>query len=326
MKSSPKKSLNNSSIIENSFYGQSSNSSSSRIIKIHKPFLSKIKMMCKNNSSTTIETYNSLFGQNETKKIKLNKKINRIISELRNNTTPRKNTQLLFSKTNHSLPSIHIKEISETTKEMIDKYINGTRSVYRKDLNPSQINRKNFKKLLIRDFGLVREDDVQKEQIERSKMMYYKENEFNEKRKKIIIKKSISMNDMCKMSLDHYYTHRIMTKKERSLSIANEIRELDCGGYQTVKHKNSKCLTKFVNYHNLNRKIKLHNIEKYTYDLESDDLGIRNLSKLKRDIKKVSVEAMKYTSRVTPKFIKGKVKPETIKKYRSLLGLFFGLG
>ena len=324
MNCSPKKSLNNSSIIENSFFGQSCNSSSSRIIKIQKPFLSKIKIMCKNNSSTTIQTYNSLFGKNETKKIKLNKKIHRIISELRDNTTPRKNTQLLSSKTNHSLLSIKEKHV--TTQEMIDKYINGTRNVYRKDLNPAQINRKNFKQLLIRDFGLVREDDVQKDQIERSKMMYYKENEFNEKKKTIRIKKSISMSDMCKKSLDHYYTHRIMTKKERSLSIANEIRELDCGGYQTVKHKNSNCLTKFVNYHNLNRKIKVHNIEKYTYDLESDDLGIRNLSKLKSDIKKVSIEAMKYTSRVTPKFIKGKVKPETIKKYRSLLGLFFGLG
>ena len=167
MNCSSKKSLNNSSIIENSFFGQSCNSSSSRIIKIQKPFLSKIKIMCKNNSSTTIQTYNSLFGKNETKKIKLNKKIHRIISELRDNTTPRKNTQLLSSKTNHSLLSIKEKHV--TTQEMIDKYINGTRSVYRKDLNPAQINRKNFKQLLIRDFGLVREDDVQKEQIERSK-------------------------------------------------------------------------------------------------------------------------------------------------------------
>ena len=324
MNLTPKKSLNNSSIIENSFFGHSCSSSSSRIMKIQKPFLSKIKYMGKNNSSTTIQTYNSVIGH-ETKKIKLNKKIHRIISELKDKSTPRKTIHFPSPRTNHSLPSIQIKMASETTQEMIDKYIIGTRSVYRKDLQPAQINRKNFKKLLIRDFGLIREDDVQKEQIERSKMMYYKENEFNEK-KKITIKKSISTNDLCRRSLEQYYTHRIINKKERSQSIANEIRELDCGEYQTVKHKNSKCLTKYVNYHNLNRKIKIHNIEKYTYDLESDDIGIKNLTKLKREIKKVSVEAMKYTSKVTPKFIKGKVKPDTIKKYRSLLGLFFGIG
>ena len=115
-------------------------------------------------------------------------------------------------------------KFTEISQEMTDKYILGTGNVYPKDLNPTQISKKNFKNLLIRDFGIIK-DHSQRENIERSKMMYMRENEFNQEKinGKDFLKKSLSLSEICKNSLAHYYNYRLIKESNKSKSISKEI-------------------------------------------------------------------------------------------------------
>lgn len=313
--------------------------SSSNSIKSSKIKLSKIKkqfnVYFRNSSSyqsssvSLLQKSNSMLTSRTDFKKTLKDKIRRIMFDLKDKPSPKKNGNI-YSRTALSFSSPRMRndnKFTEISQEMTDKYILGTGNVYAKDLNPSKISKKNFKNLLIRDFGIIK-DYSQRENIERSRLMYIRENEFNQEKidGKNFLKKSLSLGEICKKSLAHYYDYRLLKETNKSKSISKEIQFMNFPEYQKIDSKGTRNKLKVVNYHNLERKIKVYNIEKYTYDIDNDDLGIKNLPKLKKQLKNIAAEAIKHTGKVRPKFVKGKVKAETIKKYRSLLGLFFGIG
>ena len=316
------------------FDNSSSNSTKSskiKLSKIKKQFNGYFRNSSSYQSSSVSlpQNNNSMLTSKTNFKKKLKDKIRRIIFDVKDKPSPKKNGNI-YSRTTLSFSSPRMRnnnKFTEISQEMTDKYILGTGNVYPKDLNPTQISKKNFKNLLIRDFGIIK-DHSQRENIERSKMMYMRENEFNQEKinGKDFLKKSLSLSEICKNSLAHYYNYRLIKERNKSKSISKEIQFMNCPEYQNIDCKETRNRMNVVNYHNLDRKIKVYNIEKYTYDIDNDDLGIKNLPKLKKQLKYISAEAIKHTGKVHPKFVKGKVKAETIKKYRSLLGLFFGIG
>ena len=271
-----------------------------------------------------------------TPKIKLKTKINSIIKEFstygsnKTNNVINKSNSLYHSRLDLKFTLTNIKHTSntqnpfwsqeETIQEMKDKYnysISYT-SLKQEDSN-KEINKNNFKKLLMRDFGILRDNQY------RSKQLYNRENDLLTHLDEIKHDNN-NLNKLCRLELDNYYKNRLKKKETSSKRIANEIKEMDCPGYEAITVPlRSSSLGGKINYLNLERKIKVFHIKKYNYDVDNDDLGVKNLSKLKKTLQKISIDSMKSNSKVLPKFIKGKVRNQTIKKYRSLLGMYFGL-
>ena len=67
----------------------------------------------------------------------------------------------------------------ETEKEMNDKFKSCTNnlSLLKKEEN-NNLSQKNFRQILIRDFGIIKASDFQPSQLERSKQLYNKQSDF----------------------------------------------------------------------------------------------------------------------------------------------------
>ena len=101
---------------------------------------------------------------------------------------------------------------------------------------------------------------------------------------------------------------------------------INCGEYEPVRKKNGelKCTTRIVSQKNLNRKIKLYNIENFCFDYEDDVLCEKNAPLLKELLKSCEVDVLRKTSNFKPKFLKPKLRNNTIRKFSGLCGNFFG--
>ena len=70
---------------------------------------------------------------------------------------------------------------------------------------------------------------------------------------------------------------------------------INCGEYEPVRKKNGelKCTTRIVSQKNLNRKIKLYNIENFCFDYEDDVLCEKNTPLLKELLKSCEVDVLR---------------------------------
>ena len=242
-----------------------------------------------------------------------------------------------YSRSDERFASVHTPRINkdqldncffshdETEKEMNDKFKScvGGYNFLKKEEN-NNLSQQNFRQILIRDFGIIKANDFKPSQLERSKQLYNKQSDIDNDFSPLIFKNQ-NLNELCRKQIDNYYKRRLEKKEANSKRIADEIREMICPDYEEIiVQPRSKSVGGKINYLNLERKIKVFHISKYTFDINNDDLGIKNLPKLKTNLKNISERSLKRSIKIVPKFIKGKVKDNTIKKYRSLFGMFFG--
>ena len=129
-----------------------------------------------------------------------------------------------------------------------------------------------------------------------------------------------------KGALDEYYKFKKQKQIKRSEQISKELLHINCGEYEPVRKKNGelKCTTRIVSQKNLNRKIKLYNIENFCFDYEDDVLCEKNAPLLKELLKSCEVDVLRKTSNFQPKFLKPKLRNNTIRKFSGLCGNFFG--
>lgn len=274
----------------------------------------------------------------------LKSKVDSIIRNYRKSTRKDNNSYLQnrikYSRSNKRIASLSTPRVNqnqldscffshdETEKEMNDKYIScvGSYNFFKKDEGNHNLSQKNFRQILIRDFGIIKGNDLKPSQLERSKQLYNKQSDLDIDFTILKYHKKQNLNELCKKQIDNYYRRRMEKKEANSKRIADEIREMICPDYEEiVVQPRSKSVGGKINYINLERKIKVFHISKYTFDINNDDLGVKNLPKLKTNLKNISEKSLKQSIKIIPKFIKGKVKNNTIKKYRSLFGMFFGI-
>lgn len=145
------------------------------------------------------------------------------------------------------------------------------------------------------------------------------------KKTNLSTKNSLTQRDFMKNMRRHKIFERKINKKAGK-NLADAIFDIDCPEYEDVQQgKNVKKDINNINLNNLERKIKLSKIKKYSYDIDEDVLLIKNAYKLKNLIHKTK-EAVNFKVRNNnPHFIKRQFSQETIKRYREFNGVFFGL-
>ena len=259
-----------------------------------------------------------------------------------------------------SIPKKQLSPNERTSIKMSNKVQSGIRENYFKLFPPSDIKEKTFRKKLIRDYkGANRNFNIE-EFIEGSKNKYEELSDVMRQKKQMEIKKSIMLicnfekrkqsslptfefNLKCinnnnkennktkkkikvKGALDEYYKYKKQKQIKRSEQISKELLHINCGEYEPVRKKNGelKCTTRIVSQKNLNRKIKLYNIENFCFDYEDDVLCEKNAPLLKELLKSCEVDVLRKTSNFKPKFLKPKLRNNTIRKFSGLCGNFFG--
>ena len=192
---------------------------------------------------------------------------------------------------------------------------------------------KDIKKIILRDHGINNSNE--KSIIDSSNKLYH--NDENKNVLKNIKKELIQMDNsfsfqnndfiynnfeyLCKKCLDNYYSRKIKRNKKKAKSLLNGIYNLDCNEYEQL-NKNNLLHNNLICYNNLNRKIRIYNINKNKVDFENDDLLSKNIKELKRRIKQINYDIYIKGQSLTPKFVKNKLKDKTLKQYRGLNGVF----
>ena len=136
--------------------------------------------------------------------------------------------------------------------------------------------------------------------------------------------KEIDYNKLSKQCLNEFYKLKSMKRKKNNILKFNEIKNLDCPDYEDLNLINKETILRknlgLFSHKNLNRIIKIFNINKFNFDLDNDDLGDKNIKLLKTNLKNIELIIHSKSNEKQPKFIKEKLKNETIKKFRSLNG------
>ena len=152
------------------------------------------------------------------------------------------------------------------------------------------------------------------------------QNNNNNQNKNHLIKE-IDYNKLSKQCLNEFYKLKSIKRKNDNISKFNEIKNLDCSDYEDLNLINKETILKknlgLISNKNLNRIIKVFNINKYNFDLENDDLGDKNIKLLKNNLKNIELLVHSKSNEKQPKFIKERLRNETIKKFRSLSGELF---
>ena len=152
------------------------------------------------------------------------------------------------------------------------------------------------------------------------------QNNNNNQNKNHLIKE-IDYNKLSKQCLNEFYKLKSLKRKNDNISKFNEIKNLDCSDYEDLNLINKETILKknlgLISNKNLNRIIKVFNINKYNFDLENDDLGDKNIKLLKNNLKNIELLVHSKFNEKQPKFIKERLRNETIKKFRSLSGELF---
>ena len=138
-------------------------------------------------------------------------------------------------------------------------------------------------------------------------------------------KNSFTQSDFMK-NMRRYKIYERKMNKSAGKNLADAIFEMDCPEYEDIQQGKSVNMdSNNINLNNLERKIKLSKIKKYSYDIDGDVLLVKNAYKLKNLIHKTK-EAVNFKVRNNnPHFVKRQFSQETIKKYREFNGVFFGL-
>ena len=195
---------------------------------------------------------------------------------------------------------------------------------------------KDIKKIILRDHGINNSNE--KSIIDSSNKFYHIDE--NKKVLKNIKKELIKMDNsysfqnndfiynnfeyLCKKCLDNYYLRKIKRNKKKAKIFLDEIYNLDCKEYEKLDLKKKNSLNNhLICYNNLNRKIRIHNLNKNKVDIDNDDLLNKNVKELKNRLKNINYEIYKIGNDITPKFVKKKLKDKTLKQYRGLNGVFF---
>ena len=292
--------------------------------KTNYPLLQKTSRTTLNSSKTLLKSkVNSIIR--DYKKVNINDNNKHFQNRNRNSCSNERFASLNTPRINKDQLDNCFFSHDETEKEMNDKFksCTGNYSFLKKE-DTNNLNQKNFRQILIRDFGIIKASDFKPSQLERSKQLYNKQSYLDNDIISLRFKKQ-NLNELCRKQIDNYYKRRLEKKEANSKRIADEIREMICPNYEEIiVQPRSKSVGGKINYLNLERKIKVFHISKYTFDINNDDLGVKNLPKLKTNLKNISERSLKSSIKIVPKFIKGKVKNNTIKKYRSLFGMFFG--
>ena len=151
----------------------------------------------------------------------------------------------------------------------------------------------------------------------------YNNNNINNQNKNHLIKE-IDYNKLSKQCLNEFYKLKSIKRKNDNILKFNEIKNLDCSDYEDLNLIDKETISKknlgLISNKNLNRIIKIFNINKYNFDLENDDLGDKNIKLLKNNLKNIELLVHSKSKEKQPKFIKERLKNETIKKFRSLSG------
>ena len=136
--------------------------------------------------------------------------------------------------------------------------------------------------------------------------------------------KEIDNNKLSKQCLNEFYKLKSMKRKKNNILKFNEIKNLDCPDYEDLNLINKETILRknlgLFSHKNLNRIIKIFNINKFNFDLDNDDLGDKNIKLLKTNLKNIELIIHSKSNEKQPKFVKEKLKNETIKKFRSLNG------
>lgn len=110
---------------------------------------------------------------------------------------------------------------------------------------------------------------------------------------------------------------------------ANLILHMD-GNYNFLRknfnRKEEMKLDRLFNIQDLNRVIRLNNINKHRIDFESDFLKIKKIKAFKETLKKISEDKMKVLKKKEnlPSLVKNKFKRQTIEKFNMYKGVYFG--
>ena len=246
--------------------------------------------------------FNNKFNHNENKKHKsfLNKS-----NSLNNFSNFRKNIIRDFSISNLSSESLKYNQINISKKNYID-------------FNYLLINKKKeLEKIIINN---ARKFDEIKNKEE------HKINNINNNNNNNFVKE-IDYNKLSKQCLNEFYKFKSMKIKNNTILKFNEIKNLDCSDYEDLNLINKETILRknlgLFSHKNLNRIIKIFNINKFNFDLDNDDLGDKNIKLLKTNLKKIELLVHSKSNEKQPKFIKEKLRNETIKKFRSLSGDLF---
>ena len=280
-------------------------------LKITKNYLNNSEEMRKNKSLPLIPSNVNKLNNS----LNFREKISSIVNEVKNKPKKR-NKSSFFDKTSKEMSfllSLKMFKISDSKSNIFEK--------------------KNIKKMILRDHGIYNSNE--KNIIERSNKLYNNEDNIiaSKKIKEELDKLNYSFylknNDfiynsfeyLCKKCLDNYYNRKIKRNKKKAKSLLNGISNLDCNEYEQL-NKNNLLHNNLICYNNLNRKIRIYNINKNKVDFENDDLLSKNIKELKRRIKQINYDIYIKGQSLTPKFVKKKLKDKTLKKYRGLNGVF----
>ena len=283
-------------------------------LKITKNYLNNSEEMRKNKSLPLIPSNVNKLNNS----LNFREKISSIVNEVKNKPKKR-NKSSFFDKTSKEMSfllSLKMFKISDSKSNIFEK--------------------KNIKKMILRDHGIYNSNE--KNIIERSNKLYNNEDNIiaSKKIKEELDKLNYSFylknNDfiynsfeyLCKKCLDNYYLRKIKRNKKKAKNFLDEIYNLDCKEYEKLDLKKKKSLNNhLICYNNLNRKIRIHNLNKNKVDIDNDDLLNKNVKELKNRLKNINYEIYKIGNDITPKFVKKKLKDKTLKQYRGLNGVFF---
>ena len=143
-------------------------------------------------------------------------------------------------------------------------------------------------------------------------------------------KKLSNRTDINKLMPNFYKTHnnfRIKKIQERAKEYANSFAEINYLPYQPINAFNTNNSSNIINSNNLSRVIKINTIKKYLYNIEDDDLLIRNSKKLKEEIWNTQMVYYKnnYRKKYNFSFLKKRLKQITLRKFSSIKDSYFGV-
>ena len=133
---------------------------------------------------------------------------------------------------------------------------------------------------------------------------------------------NIAMN-----ALKMYFNKKMKLKKDIAKQITNEIQNMDAKPYEKLFNKKGIPLKQgqVFNEINLERKIKLHNINHSMFDPHNDDLCEKNPKKLKHNMSSINLGITKYLKGHCPRNVKKTFKNATLGKFAGLNGVYFSM-
>lgn len=251
------------------------------------------------------------------------------------------------------------KKKKDLSREMSDEFLLKIRNAKEPGV---QITIKNFKKQLMRDFEddymnnpsnskryYEKQDEIlhyQKEKMKKDSMLLIKN--FNERKnatpffsrlnrskstrhQSSLGLSSFDLSDlMYRQSKKKYEEETLKKIKLNSKEISEAILHLDSKEYQkfhssSERFKVANSNLPSINCANLERKIKIYNISKYHFDLDTDDLCEKNGTLLKKLLSQNEEVNTKLRYLGKPSYIKHRLKNSTIQKYAGFSGTFFGI-